>query len=425
MSDCYPPRLGGIETQVRDLARQLRVAGHDVAVFTATPGSDRRSGQEWDEGVRVHRITARLPFDLPVNPRAPRIVRPMLAGCDVVHVHAGIVSPFAHDMAELALAQRIPTVVTWHSLWGSASRAAFAVTGSPRRWGSRGAVLTAVSSVAASRIAAVAGGARVGVLPNGIDPARWLPDPALGAGASTGAPPGEAPSGGAPLRIATAIRLAPRKRVLPLLRILRSIRARVPASIPLEATVFGDGPLLGLARAARHGDDWIHLPGRVPREHLARAYAGADLYLSPARMESFGIAALEARTAGLPVVALGGSGTTDFVSSGVEGLLAADDAGLAAAATRLLTDDALRAAIARHNRLTVPAQSWPAVVATTEGRYREACRCGGPIAASSDPEAPGPEAPGSGHAESGRAESGRAGSGRAQVGDWRHTEEER
>lgn len=39
LSDCYLPRLGGIEVQVHDLAGQLRAHGHEVEVFTATPGS--------------------------------------------------------------------------------------------------------------------------------------------------------------------------------------------------------------------------------------------------------------------------------------------------------------------------------------------------------------------------------------------------
>jgi len=35
VSDCYSPRLGGIETQVRDLARNLKLAGHEPAVGRA------------------------------------------------------------------------------------------------------------------------------------------------------------------------------------------------------------------------------------------------------------------------------------------------------------------------------------------------------------------------------------------------------
>ena len=35
VSDCYAPRLGGIETQVRDLARNLKLAGHEPAVIVS------------------------------------------------------------------------------------------------------------------------------------------------------------------------------------------------------------------------------------------------------------------------------------------------------------------------------------------------------------------------------------------------------
>ena len=41
LSDCYLPRLGGIEVQTHDLARHLVALGHEVEVFTATPGPGR------------------------------------------------------------------------------------------------------------------------------------------------------------------------------------------------------------------------------------------------------------------------------------------------------------------------------------------------------------------------------------------------
>ena len=62
---------------------------------------------------------------------------------------------------------------------------------------------------------------------------------------------------------------------------------------------------------------WVSLPGRVSREELRRLHWDSDLYLSTARLEAFGIAALEARTAGLPVVARRGTGADDFVEDGV------------------------------------------------------------------------------------------------------------
>ena len=175
LSDCYPPRLGGIETQVRDLGRQLAAAGHEVHVYTATVGSDGRRGRvdELDEGVHVHRQTVWTPFGVPVNPLAPKALRRELGGFDVAHLHLGVVSPFAYDLTGLALDLGLPTVLTWHCVLGDASRIAYGVAGPIARWAERGARLTAVSRMAATRVAAVAGGAEVGVLPNGIDPDRW------------------------------------------------------------------------------------------------------------------------------------------------------------------------------------------------------------------------------------------------------------
>ena len=40
----------------------------------------------------------------------------------------------------------------------------------------------------------------------------------------------------------------------------------------------------------------MSLPGRIARDELSARYAAADLYVSPSALESFGIAALEART---------------------------------------------------------------------------------------------------------------------------------
>ena len=44
VTDCYVPRLGGIEMQVHDLAQNLQKAGHDIVVITPTPGSRPRPG---------------------------------------------------------------------------------------------------------------------------------------------------------------------------------------------------------------------------------------------------------------------------------------------------------------------------------------------------------------------------------------------
>ena len=367
LTDCYLPRLGGIEVQTHDLAAQLQARGHEVEVFTATLGErgERHGFVEDVDGVPVHRMAIRLPWQRPVNPFAPPEVRRRLTagGFDVAHVHMGVVSPFATDLAGVALGLGLPTAITWHCLM-ERSQPLFRALGHARRWGARGAALSAVSGVAASSVQAVVRrGTEVRVFPNGIDTALWRP------------PPRDAPSENAPVEVVAAMRFAARKRPLAVLEVAARVRDLLGGDLPMRLTLFGEGPERSrLERFAERHDmtDWVSLPGRVGRDALREQYWKSDVYLTPARLEAFGIAALEARTAGLPVVARLDNGVGDFVVDGVNGLLGADDVALAEGLARLVTDPALRLRIATHNREVGPDQDWPSVAALAEDEYRRA-----------------------------------------------------
>jgi glycogen(starch) synthase len=379
LTDCYLPRLGGIEVQTHDLAAQLRARGHEVEVFTATLGEQgqRHGFVEEVDGVPVHRMAIRLPWELPVNPFAPPKVRRRLraGGFDVAHVHMGVVSPFATDMARVALGLGMPTAITWHCLM-ERSQPVFRALGHARRWGARGAALSAVSGVAAASVQRVVGrGSEVRVFPNGIDTTAWRPPPRAPRAADD------------PIQVVAAMRFAARKRPLAVLEV--AARARELASEGSRAgsgtgsgtgpgmtlTLFGEGPERGrLERFAAQHDmtDWVTMPGRVGRDELRERYWDSDIYLTPARLEAFGIAALEARTAGLPVVARRDTGVGDFIVDGVNGLLGADDDALAHGLARLLTEPELLHRIADTNRTVAPEQDWPSVAALAEDEYRRA-----------------------------------------------------
>jgi glycosyltransferase involved in cell wall biosynthesis len=89
-------------------------------------------------------------------------------------------------------------------------------------------------------------------------------------------------------------------------------------------------------------------------------------------MESFGIAALEARTAGVPVVAMACTGVREFVTDGVEGALVSGDDEMVAAITGLVTSPQRRAAIALHNRTVAPPTTWDDVLARCDAAYAAA-----------------------------------------------------
>jgi len=376
LSDCYAPRLGGIEVQVHDLATRLIGRGHDVVVLTATPGTHGERGGFVDEvdGVAVHRLALKLPFELPVNPLAAGLLRERLAegGFDVAHVHMGVVSPFAVDCARVANGMGLPTAMTWHCMLGSLEPV-FRAARYVRRWASHGVAMSAVSAVAAAPLQRIVGvDSVVNVLSNGIDVDSWA------------TPADQVPTrqpGGA-IRVVSAMRLAARKRPIPLLRIMVRVRALVPAETVISLEILGEGPdraRLERFIAAHEMGDWVRLRGRVTREEVRATYAAADIYVAPAPLESFGIAALEARTVGLPVVGRWGSGLEEFVKDGLNGYLAADDQAMAGCLVRLVIDDELRGSMASYNRSTPPEQSWDRILDGAEAEYRRAIALAGAV----------------------------------------------
>ena len=385
LSDCYLPRLGGIEVQVHDLAARLIGRGHEVVIFTATPGTHGERGGHVDQvdGVAVHRLALKLPFELPVNPLAPRMLRQRLAdgGFDVAHVHMGVVSPFAIDCTRVATDLGLPTAMTWHCMLGPLEPV-FRAARYVRTWAWRGVAMSAVSAVAAEPLQRIVGrDGVVNVLSNGIDVDRWATTPEQAARASSRRREGGREGGDEDgIRLVSAMRLTARKRPIPLLRIMVRVRQLVPADTAISLEILGDGPDRGrLARfiGAHDMGDWVHLPGRVTRDELRERYAVADIYVAPAPLESFGIAALEARTVGLPVVGRWGSGVGEFVQDGVNGYLAAGDEAMAGCLARLVMDDDLRGSMTAYNRTTSPRQSWGRILDRAEREYRRAIALAG------------------------------------------------
>ena len=369
VSDCYAPRLGGIETQVRDLARNLKRAGHEPAVVTATPvGGGRGRSVERADGFPVYRSTAHLPSELPVHPRAGRELDDLLSRLrpDVVHAPVGVVSPFAWSGIAAARRAGLPLSVTFHCVLGPwASVAGVLGPASPvRLWQRGGADLTAVSSMLASEVKRAGAQDPVTVLPNGITVEDWRME--------RPGPQGRRPH--RPVTVVASLRWVERKRPLQVVRAFAQAVRSTPGSDAL-LRIYGDGPLRDrLAREVAESGlaDRITLVGRVERTELAQAFTRADIYLQTSPADSFGISTLEARSAGLAVVALRSSGVSDFVTDGVDGLLADDESGLARELATLLGDDELLERIKAHNYENVPLPEWGSVVQMNVEAYRRA-----------------------------------------------------
>ena len=114
------------------------------------------------------------------------------------------------------------------------------------------------------------------------------------------------------------------------------------------------------------------LPANDRASEIRDLLASSDVFVLPTVRESFGIAALEARCAGLPVVAMRASGVAGLIEHGLDGLLAESDVELVSHVARLVCDSELRAAISDHNRRTSPPFDWPRTLDAHLAIYREA-----------------------------------------------------
>ncbi len=117
----------------------------------------------------------------------------------------------------------------------------------------------------------------------------------------------------------------------------KNIEAFLNTAQPGTKVIVGDGPALD-ALKARHPDALFL--GKLGGEALARAYAGADVFVFPSRTDTFGLVMIEALACGTPVAAFPVSGPVDVLDPR-SGAMAED---LDAAVDRALTLDRADAA---------------------------------------------------------------------------------
>jgi L-malate glycosyltransferase len=129
----------------------------------------------------------------------------------------------------------------------------------------------------------------------------------------------------------------PVKRVKDIVQIFHRLSREVPARLILV----GDGPDRS---EALHEADRLGIGDRVrflgKQDTVAELLACADLFLLPSASESFGLSALEAMAAGVPVIASDAGGLPEVVEHGESGFLfpVGDIDSMAAAAVEILRD---------------------------------------------------------------------------------------
>lgn len=206
-------------------------------------------------------------------------------------------------------------------------------------------------------------GVRAGVVPNGVDVDRFR----NGSRTRAAELRAQVAPGGRPLVLAVG-GLEPRKGSEHLVRALARVEGPRPVLAVLGGhsfqdyrayrdAVLADLPSLGLTL----GEDVV-LVGTVPDDDMSAWYAAADLLAFPSVKEGFGLAVLEAMSAGTPVVTSDLPVFREYLVPGRDALLVpvGDVAGLTTALQAGLNDQALRARLVEAGRRVTDRFTWQA-----------------------------------------------------------------
>ena len=379
LPSAYPPSVGGVEELTRHLALVLVAAGDEVEVWTGLPDDRAPETVEVRDGLVVRRFPMPLPATrvsavshaATTGWRTMRGLRRAVATFrpDVLHVQCfGPNGAYATALARLC---RVPLVVT---LQGETlmDDADIFDTSHVLRASLRGGIRTAVAVTACSAFTLDDAITRFGlargrgsVIFNGVDLDRPVPD---------GAVPG-LPGPLADRPYVLALGRVVDKKGFDLL--LAAYAAMDPSRRTADLVIGGTGSALERLEAQAEDSgigDRVHFVGRLSRDQVAVAMAGAKAFVMPSRLEPFGIVVLEGWRAGTAVLATDHGGPPEFVRDGEDGLLVDpfDTAAFAAVLGRVLSDDRLRDDIAAAGRARVEKFAWPRIAEDYRAVYRAA-----------------------------------------------------
>jgi phosphatidylinositol alpha-1,6-mannosyltransferase len=361
----FPPRKGGVERFVFDLAAHLP-ADRVRVIAPSHPGD---AAFDRARGFPVRRVP---------RPRSRPTAELRRAIDEELVRHRPDVALFGHALPQVGLtspdvrAAGVPFVMMTHGVEYWFARLPAFRTLLRRATDGAGAV-TVISDHVAGPIRRALAPTPVLKLSPGVDTERFRPD-----------------RDGARWRdhlglvdrkiVLCVSRIVPRKGQDVLVRTFDAVREAVPGA---ALVIVGDGPsrrkVGSLASTSQHADS-IVFPGEVRDEDLPSLYAAADLFAMPCRsrwggleVEGFGIVFMEAAAAGLPVVAGRSGGAAEAVVDGETGLVVdgADDAAVVEAIVRLLRDPAEASAMGARGRKRAVEYDWRRIADRLERILRD------------------------------------------------------
>ncbi len=385
----YPPRIvGGIARHVQELSEAL--TGLGVAVHVITAGHPDAPTESVENGVHLHRVDAPpmagsdflgwvYALNAAMAARGEQLLRewrgstrrrarqPML-----IHAHDWLVEPAARALKHQFKLPLIATIhATEHGRHGGL-HSELSRTISHHEWqlcyeAWRVIVCSHFMREEVQRVLSVPAD-KLDVIPNGIRAEKFafeFPESERAAFRARFAEPNQ------PI-IFFVGRMVREKGVQVLLQAFPQVKAYVPEA---KLVIAGGGSRAHLEAFVRflRMEPSVHFTGFIPDEDLLRLYRVVDVAVYPSLYEPFGIVALEAMAAGVPVVVSDTGGLREVVQHERTGIItwAGNAESLAWGILRVLQDPrGAQQRAARAQRVVQRAFNWARIARQTREVYR-------------------------------------------------------
>ncbi len=348
MTNTYLPHVGGVARSVHTFAEDYRRLGHETVVVAPTfPGVDELDEAAEQDVVRVPAVQRFNGSDFSVRLPLVALMEPRLIEMDVDIVHSHHPFLLGDTALRFAADKQAPVIFTHHTLYeeylhyvpfkGTPMRQ-FVIELSTHYANLCDAVIAPSGSIA-ELIRSRGVEVPIEVIPTGIDVRAF----AEGDGERFRAENRIAPD---QFVVGTLGRLAEEKNLRFLCRAVAKFLEAAPEAIflavgsgSLEREMKGIFQQLGLSERVR-------FPGKKTGAGLYGAYKAMDVFAFASFSETQGLVLAEAMAAGLPVVALDGSGVREVVTDGKNGFMlpaSADEDAFAARLQAIRQEPELRA----------------------------------------------------------------------------------
>lgn len=359
----YPYRIGGVEKRIYELSRRLARKGHEIHIFGL---------KEWEgdasfirDGVYYHGLGHSRPFYTHGRRSIGEawyfgwlVLVPLLKG------HFDIIDcqnfPYfsCFSAAFAAKIRRIPLVITWHEVWKDYWTQYLGIAGYPgngiERLASRiSDTMVAVSGLTKKDLASIRKGAKITVIPNGID-----------FGQINAIQPSELISD-----IIFSGRLIKEKQVDLLILAMVLVRKEFPG---IRGIIAGDGPeresLQMMVKECNAEENITFIGFLENHDEVIAVMKSSRVFTTPSAREGFGITALEAMACGLPVV------TVDAPKNAVKELVT-DKTGIISGPTPEAFAEAILLCLKRKDSMIEECKirsqlyDWEKIVSDVEGYY--------------------------------------------------------